>query len=81
MTCWRAAGGEVATQDLHSGGLAGTVGAEETQHLALADSEADVAHRFQVSVAARETFHFHENITAHGALCSAGRVGAGMGRH
>jgi hypothetical protein len=42
--------GAVALQNLDRGRLAGTVGAEETEDLALCDLEADPADRFVVTV-------------------------------
>ena len=41
-------GGEEAGDHLHRGGLAGTIGAQEAQHLALADKQRDAAHGCEV---------------------------------
>src|SRR5690606_19550377 len=48
---------EVARDHLHDGRLAGTVVAEQADHLAVADLEAHIVHRREIAIAAAQVFH------------------------
>ena len=70
-------GREHAGEHLHGGRLAGAVGAEEAEHLALAQRERDLAHRAVLVVPARQAFGLEERSemergVGHGVLDSGG---------
>ena len=60
------AGCQSAGQDAHGGGLAGAVGAQEAQHLALHHAEADIAQHFAVAEAAADVLDLYEDFGRHG---------------
>ena len=74
-------GREITADDLHGGGLARTVGAEEAEHFPLADRKADVLDRLQRAVEAREIDDFNQNRTVHFTLKFRHRACSSMGRH
>jgi hypothetical protein len=62
----RAAGGpQHAHKHLHGGGLAGAVGAEQAEHLALLDGEREVAHGDEVAVGLGEGTYLHHAAGVH----------------